>query len=175
MMQRAVIRCALVTALVMLTACASYSPARRPASRAATVSESPAQAVITTDAEDFAVDAPLQRDELPPQDAPPATDASRFETPGPVTPASPRSAATTLLEDVDTAIAQGELERAAALSERALRIAPRDAFLWYRLASIRAQQGRMAEADGFARRALSFSSSDPALTRQINELLGSLQ
>lgn len=174
MMWRVFMRCALLVSLVALTACASYSAPGRTAPRAAEIYESAAQPATAPDTADVEIDAPLQRDELPPQDTPP-TDDSRLVTPAPTTPASPRSAATTLLEEVDAAVAQGDLERAAALSERALRIEPRDAFLWYRLASIRAQQGRVAEANGFARRALSFSSSNPALTRQINELLGTLQ
>ncbi|MDP2141498.1 MAG: tetratricopeptide repeat protein [Gammaproteobacteria bacterium] len=79
--------------------------------------------------------------------------------------------ASALLASVDAAIAEGELERAAALAERALRISPRDAYLWYRLADIRYQQERYSDAAGFAQRALSFAGSDRELTREINGLL----
>jgi Flp pilus assembly protein TadD len=82
--------------------------------------------------------------------------------------------ASTLLASVDQAIADGDLERAAAVSERALRISPRDAYLWYRLASIRYQQQRYGEAEGFARRALSFAGNDGDLSREINNLLGQI-
>jgi tetratricopeptide (TPR) repeat protein len=71
-------------------------------------------------------------------------------------------------------MAEGDLERAAALSERALRISPRDAYLWYRLANIRYVQRQYSEAEGFARRALSFAGNDSALTQQINQLLSQL-
>jgi cytochrome c-type biogenesis protein CcmH/NrfG len=75
------------------------------------------------------------------------------------------------MASVDTAIAAGELERAAALCERALRISPRDAAVWYRLASIRYQQQRYGEAADTARRALSFAGGNAALSRDINRLL----
>jgi len=75
------------------------------------------------------------------------------------------------MASVDAAIAGGELERAAALAERALRISPRDAYLWYRLADIRYQQERYSDAAGFAQRALSYAGSDRELTREINGLL----
>jgi hypothetical protein len=95
----------------------------------------------------------------------PAPAAPAVPPPPPVTPA------TTLLASVDAAIAAGELERAAALCERALRITPRDGQLWYKLASIRFQQQRYADAAGFARRALSFAAADQALTAQGKALL----
>lgn len=81
------------------------------------------------------------------------------------------SPAGTLLASVDEAIAAGRLEQAAALCERALRISPRDAYLWYRLAAIRFQQERHADAAGFARRALSHAGSDTRLRQAITELL----
>lgn len=103
----------------------------------------------------------LRREPLPePQPSPPPV-----ETAPPATPAS------TLLVSVDQAIAAGELDRAAALCERALRISPRDGHLWYKLASIRYLQGRPADAQGFARRALSFAGADAQLSRDSNALL----
>ena len=116
---------------------------------------------------------PIQRSEFPQTETPPAR-SPVIVTPAPSEPEVPASASSTLLAGVDAAIANGDLERAAALSERALRINPRDALFWYRLASVRAQQGRTNEAEGFARRALSYSTDDAALTRQINNLLSDL-
>lgn len=78
-----------------------------------------------------------------------------------------------LLESAESAIAAGDLERAAALCERALRITPRDGYLWYRLAAIRYQQRNYDDATGFARRAASFAGPDNALTQDINVLLES--
>lgn len=110
--------------------------------------------------------------------APPAqeTTTSRQPLPAPDEPASPPPAppatpSSTLLASVQAAITAGDLERGAALSERALRISPRDAQLWYQLAIIRYRQNRMDEAAGTARRALSFVGNDQILRRQINLLL----
>jgi hypothetical protein len=96
---------------------------------------------------------PVSRTPLPPSQPPAATPSS------------------TLLASVDTAIAAGELERAAALCERALRISPRDAVVWYRLATIRFRQQRYSETVDTAQRALSFAGGNAALTRDINRLL----
>lgn len=82
--------------------------------------------------------------------------------------------AASLLASVDSAIAAGDLEGAAATAERALRISPRDAYLWYRLAAIRYQQQRYTDADGFARRAQSFAGQNRELSRDINTLLSAI-
>lgn len=92
-----------------------------------------------------------------------------------IRPSLPATPSSTLLAAVDAAVAAGDLERAAALCERALRISPRDGYLWLRLATIRAQQGRRSEAAGFARRALSFAATDRDLENQINGLLMELE
>jgi len=86
-------------------------------------------------------------------------------TPAPATPTS------TLMASVSEAINDGDLERAAAIVERALRISPRDAELWYELANIRYRQQLYAEAEGLARRALGFAGNDAPLRGRINELL----
>ena len=177
---RLLLRGVLIFFLLVLTACTNY-PTRRSTStpssaRGGAANTGTATTVLPATTERAAnpdLDESRVRDEIPPQAAP-SVDGSIYVTPTPSAPVVPKSASAILLEEVDTAVAQGELERAAALVERALRIEPRDAFLWYRLASIRAQQGRASEAAGFARRALSFSTSDPALTQQINALLGTL-
>jgi len=92
-------------------------------------------------------------------------------SPPPVETAPPATPASTLLVSVDQAIAAGELDRAAALCERALRISPRDGRLWYKLATIRYMQDRHSDAQGFARRALSFAGADAQLARDSNALL----
>lgn len=93
-------------------------------------------------------DAPLQRSPLP-------------ESSGPDAPATTPTAA--LLREVDGALAAGDLDRAAALCERALRIAPREGLLWYRLAEIRYRQRRYDEALGFAQRAQSLAAGNTGL------------
>ncbi|MDO8271020.1 MAG: tetratricopeptide repeat protein [Gammaproteobacteria bacterium] len=89
----------------------------------------------------------------------------------PIRPSTPASPVATLMASVDTAVAAGELEQAAALCERALRISPRDGYVWYRLASIRFQQQRYSDADGFARRALGFAGGDRGLVQAIDSLI----
>lgn len=108
------------------------------------------------------IDTPAQSPSLP-ADTPPALPVLR--------PRDSSGPAASLLASVDEALAAGELERAAALCERALRISPRDGYLWYRLASIHYRQQNYSEAIGFARRALSFSGSDRDLTDAGNTLI----
>lgn len=164
-----------VVSLSILTGCATYTAGRGiPApveSRDSTSSSSPRAA--NTQSIESIDSVPIQRRDLPPVEPPPAR-SPIIVTPAPSAPSVPATASSTLLAGVDSAIAEGDLERAAALCERALRINPRDAMFWYRLASVRAQQGRPAEAEGFARRALSFAGSDANLSQQINALLREL-
>jgi len=68
-------------------------------------------------------------------------------------PATP-PAALALADRAETARADGELDRAAQQLERALRIAPRDAALWHRMAAVRLEQGRHQQAERMAQRSL---------------------
>ncbi|MDY6982529.1 MAG: tetratricopeptide repeat protein [Pseudomonadota bacterium] len=92
----------------------------------------------------------------------------------PQTPATPSPAAS-LLTQVDSAIAAGQLDRAAALAERAIRIAPRDAQAWYSLANVQFRQRRYPDAQGSAQRALSFARGNAQLERAINALLTNIR
>lgn len=150
------LRLLLLLVLATLNACASLDPPATPAP--VETREVPRTAAPAA--------APVVRSPLP--DSSEARGSAPEPPPAPPAPATPAS---TLLAQVDAAITAGELERAGALCERALRIAPRDAQLWYKLASIRLQQLRYDDADGTARRALSFAGADAALTRAINALL----
>ena len=163
-----------VLSISTLTACASSGrgiPAPIESRNAAdTISDAAITAPVVTPSS-ATISTPIQRGDIRQNTQPSAQSPA---TAAPLEPERPATASSTLLAGVDAAIAEGDLERAAALCERALRINPRDGLLWYRLASVRAQQGRVSEAEGFARRALSFSSGDATLTQQINTLLGSL-
>jgi len=55
-----------------------------------------------------------------------------------------------LLEQANSAARQGELAVAESRLERALRIEPRNAVLWYYLAKLRLHQGRLDQAAGLA-------------------------
>lgn len=105
-------------------------------------------------------------------DSPPPGQSA--DAPPPLPLLSPRDSsgpAASLLASVDQALAAGELERASALCERALRISPRDGYLWYRLANIHYRQQNYSEAVGFARRALSYAGSDRDLVDAGNTLI----
>jgi tetratricopeptide (TPR) repeat protein len=87
---------------------------------------------------------------------------------------SPRdagSAVATLLAKVETQEQQAHWERAAALLERALRIEPRNAQLWHRLAKVRLQQGRYAMAESLAQKSSALAGDDNALKRRNVELI----
>ena len=102
---------------------------------------------------------------------PPDFDPNRPTQQEPATP----SPAASLLTQVDSAVAAGQLDRAAALAERALRIAPRDAQAWYALAKVQFLQRRYPDAEGSAQRALSFARGNAALVRSINALLANIR
>ena len=172
-------RIALLLSLSLLSACATYSGGRGiPApveSRDNSIptqnqSQGQAQSLPSAQSAGSSISTPIGRQEIPNAQQLPVDSG----TPAPRTEVEPATASSTLLQGVDSAIAQGDLERAAALCERALRISPRDAMLWYRLASVRAQQGRNNEAQGFAQRALSYANGDQGLQAQIQSLLRSL-
>jgi Tfp pilus assembly protein PilF len=66
---------------------------------------------------------------------------------------------------------QAQWERAASLLERALRIEPRNARLWHRLAKIRLQQGRYIMAQSLAQKSMALAKKDATLKRHNAELI----
>jgi tetratricopeptide (TPR) repeat protein len=152
-------RLLLLAALALLTACTSL----RPPGQSAPVEtrEVPRSAPASTPGERPVVGPPLPPDFEPRGSAPP--------------PPERASPAASLLAQVDAAVAAGQLDRAAALAERALRIAPRDPQAWYKLASIQFQQRRYDDAEGSAQRALSFANGNRQLTQTINALLATIR
>ncbi|BAN50599.1 M48 family metallopeptidase [Metapseudomonas resinovorans] len=65
----------------------------------------------------------------------------------------------------------GDLNGAAASLERAQRIAPREPQVLYRLAEVRLAQGDAAQAEQFARRAMTYANGRPALQASLWELI----
>ena len=57
----------------------------------------------------------------------------------------------------------GQLPRAVAAIERALRISPHDAGLWHRLAALRLEQGKTRQAEDFARKSNALAGDDGRL------------
>jgi hypothetical protein len=153
-------RLLLIASLVFLTACTSLRP---PENRAPVETR---EVVPGSAPASIPGDRPVVGPPLPPDFEP------RGSAPSAAPPAPPTAA---LLTQLDAAMAAGEIDRAGALAERALRITPRDAQTWYTLANIQFQQHRYADAEGSAQRALSFAGDNAALVRRINTLLGTIQ
>ncbi len=107
-----------------------------------------------------------------PQDAP---EAAVEPPPPPVREApeeiSENRATRTLLAQADQLEAKGELEASAAALERALRIEPRNARLWHRLAAVRLAQGQNKQAASFAAKSNSLAGKDSELITRNNQLI----
>ena len=80
-------------------------------------------------------------------------------------------AATSLLARADRHVQAGQWEQAAALLERALRIEPRNAWLWHQLATVRLRQGRYAQAVSLANKSSSLAPADAALRAKNRRLI----
>lgn len=75
-----------------------------------------------------------------------------------------------LMTDADKSRASGQLDNAAALLERAIRIQPRNAELWHRLAAIRLEQHQPGLARDLARKSSLLAQGDPVL-REKNQAI----
>lgn len=82
-----------------------------------------------------------------------------------------RRATSSLLAKADIQEEENNWEQAAALLERALRIEPRNAHLWHRLAKIRLQQGQYQLARNLAQKSNSLARDDIQLQESNNHLL----
>ena len=80
-------------------------------------------------------------------------------------------ATTSLLAKVDLQEKEAHWERAAALLERALRIEPRNAQLWYRLARIHLQQGQYHRAISLAEKSNALARDDAELQMKNERIL----
>lgn len=85
-----------------------------------------------------------------------------YRAPAPVS-MEPVSAVVALLDESDRQLKAGEFNRASATLERALRIEPRNAHLWNRLAHVRLKQGRFAMAGDMAAKSNALSGENPDL------------
>lgn len=90
------------------------------------------------------------------QTRPPETVA--YAPPAPAVASTLPPAADTLARHAEQQRQGGDFVGAAATLERALRIAPQEAYLWNRLARVRLEQGLPAQAQNFASRSNSLSA-----------------
>ena len=89
---------------------------------------------------------------------------------GPTTTAPGSGPAQVLLQQAQVLKQQGQLDRAIALTERAVRIEPRNAYAWYELARLQLAAGHQAKAEQFAHRSNQLAGNDPQL-REANRRL----
>ena len=89
--------------------------------------------------------------------------------PAPGGRAQSHSAVDALLASADSAIQQGEYQRAAAYAERAIRLAPRDGRAYFGLAQIHYYQNRPELGSSFLAKAESLAADDKKLLRLIQQ------
>jgi tetratricopeptide (TPR) repeat protein len=112
---------------------------------------------------------------------PPESYSSRYQPPEvtayrePVTPKysrpQPAKAVQALSKRAEDQRASGQLVAAAASLERALRIEPKNALLWNRLAHVRFEQKQYALASSLAAKSNAFAGQDQALRADNNKLI----
>lgn len=100
--------------------------------------------------------APLTQRSIEPMETTPAPEAA----PRAEIPQSP--AVVALLDNADRQAGSGKLDGAAAALERALRIEPRNAVLWQRLADIRLRQNQPGQAESLALKSNTLAVGDTA-------------
>lgn len=83
-----------------------------------------------------------------------------------VPPPPPAPPVLALLDEAEGSRQSGQLDAAAAALERAIRIQPRNALLWHRLAAVRLQQQQPGLAEDLAKKSLILAGGDAALTKQ---------
>ncbi|VUD40521.1 hypothetical protein TDB9533_00276 [Thalassocella blandensis] len=89
-------------------------------------------------------------------------------------PRMENQAVVNLLEQGQYHARYGEYALAKSKLERALRIEPRNPFIWYALAQVNYAEDHYAEAKNLAHRALSFAGSRQPLKQKIEEFIRSL-
>jgi tetratricopeptide (TPR) repeat protein len=99
----------------------------------------------------------------------PPQPSSKLTAPAPKAPPASQTsspAVTALLQEAETSSASGSLDEAAAALERAIRIQPRNAKLWHKLAEARLKQHQPGLAEDLAKKSNVLAKDDSALTRQ---------
>ena len=107
----------------------------------------------------------------PPEMAPPPGQ-SVIPPPEPKPVMSGNRAVIALLDQAQLHTEAGQREAAGASLERALRIEPRNPWLWHELAQLRLTQGQYAQAVSLARKSISFAVQDRRLQALNWRLIG---
>ncbi len=165
---------------LLLSACATQSTTTPMPALPPLHPSTPAQPQAPSEPPAAAVPYPL----APPVEAPSDTTIQPLPTlpppivspePAPVRPeslgpASRNPAVVALLTEADNLSRARQLDAASATLERALRLDPRNAQLWYRLAKLRLDQRRPEQAQSLAYKSISLAGRDARLL-QLNWLL----
>lgn len=93
------------------------------------------------------------------------------DTAAPPEPLSDNPAVIALLDATDSRVSQGDREAAAGSLEQALRLEPKNPWLWHRLALLKLEQGRWRLAIALAQKSNSLSAGRPALRQANADLL----
>lgn len=81
------------------------------------------------------------------------------------------TAVQTLIKDANNAVAAGQLDKAASSLERAVRIEPNNAGIWYDLAQIRLHQNRYAETENLAKKSIGLAGEGSSLAKRNYKLI----
>lgn len=94
---------------------------------------------------------------------PPTQTATVTQTPPPAPTGG--NAVKVLLDDARKAVQENRLDKAASSLERAVRLEPRNASIWYDLAQIRLHQKNYAAAEQMANKSISFTKNEDLIKR----------
>lgn len=149
-----------ILAVVLFQGCAIAPPGPPPAP----IEIPPAvqKPVETTRTTPLMMPRPPQPEQLP-QQLPQQTEASSPALPDTAPTRSSSQVVVSLLDSASQYETRGQPGRAAAIIERGLRIAPKDAHLWLRLARIRLQQGLPQQAELLAKKSIRFAAGASGL------------
>lgn len=100
----------------------------------------------------------------------PAPGPAPLPTPSPLPPARP-AAVQSLLDAARADLSGGALAAASAKLERALRLSPRDGWLWHELAQVRLAEGDPTQARALAARSNALAGNDQTLRTRNARLL----
>ncbi len=145
--------------VVWLTGCASVSPPGTPTSQP-TEPGRPQEQATAGSAPPSAVPSAVAQ---PSDTATPLPAEAGSETVAPPPPVSSNRAVVALLERARQEAGSGRREPASASLERALRIEPRNAWLWHELARLRLTQGQYAQAVSLAQKSNSLAVRERTL------------
>ncbi|MCY4362793.1 MAG: tetratricopeptide repeat protein [Gammaproteobacteria bacterium] len=159
-----------IAGLLLCSACSTVRHAPvvdRAAAEAEAVVEAPGQPVEDLVAEpDAGDDAGAAWVELPqPEDLEPQGEIRETEAPLLPDRVSDNPAVLALMDETDYRLGEGDAEAAASSVERALRLEPKNPWLWHRLAVLRLQQGHWRQAAALAEKSNSLSLRHPELRK----------